>query len=142
MTRPVRSFTGACLCGEVALTVQGEPDRVGLCHCTDCRRESGSAFTFYGVWPIARFAHAGPTSEFRGQRFCARCGSRLFAADDREAEVKLGVLSEAPTSLVPTYELWVRRREPWLRPVPGAEQHAEDRHTRSGIDATDRSGRP
>ena len=39
----------------------------------------------------------------------------------------LGILSEAPTSLVPSYELWTKRREPWLRPIEGAEQYEEDR---------------
>jgi hypothetical protein len=28
---------------------------------------------------------------------------------------------------VPSYELWVKRREPWLRPIEGAEQYDEDR---------------
>ncbi len=120
-------LSGHCLCGQVRLSVRGDPLRVGLCHCTDCRQESGSAFTYYGVWPASQFEHAGPTSAFRGQRFCPACGSRLFSLDEREAEVKLGVLSPAPTALVPSYELWVRRREPWLRPVDGAEQFEEDR---------------
>ncbi len=120
-------YSGACLCGQVQLGASGEPLRVGLCHCTDCRRESGSAFTFYGVWPADRFEHRGATAQFRGQHFCPRCGARLFSLDAQEAEIKLGVLSPAPTSLVPGYELWVRRREPWLQPVPGAAQFDEDR---------------
>jgi hypothetical protein len=35
-------------------------------------------------------------------------------------------LSDAPTLLTPTYELWIKRRESWLRPVEGAEQYHED----------------
>ena len=122
---PVRS--GKCLCGQVQISVRGEPLRVGICHCTDCRRESGSAFTFYGVWPARQFEHLGETSEFHGRRFCPRCGSRLFSVDDLEAEIKLGILSEAPVRLVPSYELWIKRHEPWLRPIEGAEQFSEDR---------------
>jgi len=120
-------YSGQCLCGQVRLAAQGEPLRVGICHCMDCRGESGSAFTFYAVWPTARFEHAGDTAEYRGQRFCPHCGSRLFSLDALEAEIKLGVLSQAPTPLVPSYELWVKRREPWLKPVPGAEQFDENR---------------
>ena len=120
-------LSGKCLCGQVQISVRGEPLRVGICHCTNCRQESGSAFTFYAVWPAHQFEHVGETSEFRGQHFCPRCGSRLFSADDREAEIKLGILSEAPTPLVPSYELWIKRREPWLRPIEGAEQYEEDR---------------
>ena len=69
-------YSGSCLCGQVRISVRGEPLRVGICHCTDCRQESGSAFTFYAIWPVGQFEHAGETSEFRGQRFCGRCGSR------------------------------------------------------------------
>ena len=119
--------SGKCRCGKVEIAVHGDPVRIGLCHCTDCRQESGSAFTFYAVWPADRFEQAGATSEFKGRSFCPHCGSRLFSADDQEAEIKLGILSEAPTTLVPTYELWIKRREPWLLPVAGAAQYEEDR---------------
>lgn len=40
----------------------------------------------------------------------------MFSADEKEAEIKLGILTEAPTALSPTYELWTERREAWLRP--------------------------
>jgi hypothetical protein len=123
----MKSFSGECLCGRVKIAVRGHPLRTGICHCTDSRQESGSAFAFYGIWPAKQFDTTGETSEFRGRHFCSRCGSRLFSVDDREAEIKLGVLSEAPTPLVPSYELWIKRREPWLRPIEGAEQHEEDR---------------
>jgi len=119
--------SGQCLCGQVQISVRGEPLRIGICHCTNCRQESGSAFTYYAIWPAHEFGHIGETSEFQGQHFCPGCGSHLFSADDREAEVKLGVLAEVPTRLVPSYELWVKRREPWLRPIEGAEQYEEDR---------------
>jgi hypothetical protein len=122
--------TGQCLCGRVRLAVHGEPLRVGICHCMDCRKESGSAFTFYGVWPAGQFERSGDTAEHRGQHFCPRCGARLYSLEEHEAEIKLGCLSEAPTGLVPSYELWVKRREPWLRPVAGAEQHDENRTSR------------
>ena len=120
-------FSGTCLCGQVRISVRGEPLRVGICHCTDCRQESGSAFTFYAIWPASQFECTGETAGFQGRCFCVRCGSRLFSVDEREAEIKLGILSQAPTAFTPGYELWIKRREPWLRPVAGAEQYEEDR---------------
>lgn len=120
-------YAGGCRCGEVTFEVSGEPDRIGLCHCTDCRQESGSAFTFFAVWPAAQFQRSGSTVDYEGRSFCPTCGSRLFSVDDHEAEIKLGALVQAPTSLVPSYELWVKRREPWLVPIQGAVQHDEDR---------------
>jgi hypothetical protein len=120
-------YTGQCRCAQVRFSLRGEPDRVGICHCTDCRQESGSVFTFYGIWPAAQFERTGETTEFEGRQFCPRCGSRLFSVDEREAEIKLGALSQAPTPFVPGYELWIKRREPWLRAVEGAEQFEQDR---------------
>lgn len=121
------TLTGSCTCGSVRLAVRGEPLRVGICHCTDCRHESGSAFTFFAVWPASGFEFKGDTEVYEGRRFCPKCGSRLFSANESEAEIKLGALTEAPTHLSPTYELWVKRREKWLRPIEGAEQFNEDR---------------
>jgi hypothetical protein len=128
-----RSFTddtrleGTCNCGSVTYAVTGAPKRIGLCHCTDCRQESGSAFTYFAVWPAEKFETSGETAMHHGRRFCPLCGSRLFSADETEAEIKLGSLKDAPTDLRPSYELWIKRREPWLRPVEGAEQFIEDR---------------
>ena len=123
----MKVLSGKCLCGQVRLSVHGEPLRVGICHCADCRQESGSAFTFYAIWPADQFEHTGETADFCGRSFCPSCGSRLFSVDETEAEIKLGIVSEVPTALVPSYELWIKRREPWLRAIEGAAQYVENR---------------
>lgn len=122
---PIRA--GSCRCGAVHYTVRGEPKRVGICHCTDCRQESGSAFTFYAIWPADAFTSTGDTVAHLGRRFCPNCGTRLFSLYETEAEIKLGSMAEAPTGLRPTYELWVIRREDWLVPIEGARQHDGNR---------------
>lgn len=118
---------GGCLCGRVRYSVTGDPLRVGLCHCTDCRRSSGSAFTFYAIWPRAAFNGEGETASHKGRDFCPACGSRLYSLTDTEAEIMLGTLDEAPTDQVPQYELWTPRREPWLHALPWADQFRGDR---------------
>jgi hypothetical protein len=57
------------------------------------------------------------------------CGSSVYGVIDGagEIEVRVGVLDVAPTDLTPTYELWVLRREHWLRPLAEAEQHDGNR---------------
>ena len=37
-------LTGGCLCGDIRYEVTGSPQRVFICHCTDCQQQSGSAF--------------------------------------------------------------------------------------------------
>lgn len=123
--------TGGCLCGAVRYSVRGDPVHVGRCHCTDCRRESGSAFTVYAQWPVERFEMSGEIVSYNGRGFCPRCGSRLLdppEAGDSLIEVRIGTLDDAPFDLRPEAEVWVKRREPWIPPVENATQHDESRH--------------
>jgi hypothetical protein len=127
----MKTRSGQCLCGGVQYEVRGEPMRVGLCHCADCRKESGSVFATFAVWPRDAFSSTGETSVHRGRSFCLTCGSRLFNLTEREAEIRIGSLDGAPTDLTPSYEIWTKRREQWLSPLPGCAQFEEDRPGRS-----------
>jgi hypothetical protein len=121
--------SGSCLCGAVRFRVHGEPEHVGRCHCADCRKESGSAFTVYGQWPRDRFELEGDVATYDGRSFCPRCGGRVGCFDDDEVvEIRLGSLDDAPFELKPEAEIWIKRREPWLDAVEGASQHEESRH--------------
>ena len=119
--------SGRCLCGEVAYTVKGPPLRVGLCHCTDCRKESGSSFVTFAIWPAHAFESSGDIGLFNGRGFCRACGSRMFSPGEGEVEIRVGSLDMAPTDLEPTYELRIKRRENSLPPVQDTEQFLEDR---------------
>jgi hypothetical protein len=120
--------TGGCLCDGMRFRVAGEPTRVGLCHCKDCRKTSGSAFHAYAVWPLAAFETSGVTSTYGARSFCPICGSRVPFIGENEVEVTIGSLDVAPTEgLVPGYELWIGRRETWLPALPAARQFEHDR---------------
>jgi len=122
------SRSGGCICGAIRYTVYGEPLHVGRCHCADCRKESGSAFSVYGQWPTDAFELKGELATYDGRSFCPRCGSRLMCLDEHVVEVRLGSLDGAPFELRPEAEIWIRRREPWLPPVEGAAQFRENRN--------------
>ena len=119
-------YEGGCSCGAVRYRLQGPPFKVGVCHCTSCRKETGSVFMPYGDWKAEQFSFTGPTRIWEGRSFCIVCGSRLFSPSPEHVEIKLGTLDAAPTDLVPTVEGWIKRREPWLAPIEGASQHRED----------------
>lgn len=125
--------TGGCNCGQVRYEIDGEPLRVGICHCETCRKHSGSAFSYSGIWPRASVTASGELgcweSRAGGDRFCRTCGSSLFCWSEGsdEIEVKLGTLDSPPGTLAPAYELWTIRREPWLGHQAGMEQHVRDR---------------
>lgn len=117
---------GGCLCGEVRFTARGAPDRVGVCHCLDCRKHHGALFYAAAIFPRGAVEVRGEVRDFRGRCFCPRCGSSVFALSGEEVEVHLGALDETDR-LVPTYECWTVRREGWLPPFPVEARHARDR---------------
>jgi len=119
-------FTGGCLCERVRIVAEGRPDRVGLCHCLDCRKHSGALFHASAVFGADAVTIEGETREFRGRHFCPACGSSVFGRSGDEVEVNLGAL-DAPDQLAPTYELWTIRRESWLPEFPGLRRYERDR---------------
>jgi hypothetical protein len=120
--------SGSCLCRGVTFRVTGEPLRVGVCHCLDCRKASGSTFSAFAVWPREAFEQmTGSTGIYSDRSFCLTCGGRVTTIHDDEAEVMIGSLDQVPTDLTPQYELWVGRRETWLSPLRSATQFETDR---------------
>jgi len=122
----MRRVTGGCLCGNVRLVAEGEPYRVGVCHCMDCRKHHGALFHSAAMYPETAVSIEGETAEYAGRHFCPRCGSSVFGRSGDEIEVALGCL-DAPDQLTPTYELWTIRREAWLPAFPFLRQYARDR---------------
>lgn len=120
------SLTGGCLCGNVRITTAGQPYRVGVCHCLDCRKHHGALFYAAAVFPKDAVTVEGETAEYAGRYFCPRCGSSVFARSGDEIEVHLGAL-DAPDQLTPTYECWTVRREGWLPSFPVSQRYQHDR---------------
>jgi len=120
--------TASCNCGAIKIEARGEPVRVGLCHCTTCRKESGAPFTANAIWRAVDVTVHGDTASWKGatdaRHFCPSCGSALFGISDGtgEIELRLGTFDTAPTDLVPTYELWMGRREKWFQVLLSTEQ--------------------
>jgi len=119
-------FTGGCLCGAVRVEARGAPDRVGLCHCLDCRKHHGALFYAAAIFPEEAVTVTGDTRSFHGRHVCPVCGGSVFARTGDEIEVHLGALDRTDL-LIPRYECWTIRRELWLPPVPGARQYERDR---------------
>ena len=128
--RSMDRFTGGCLCGNVRIVASGQPYRVGLCHCLDCRKHHGALFHASAVFPREAVTIEGETRDYAGRFFCPRCGSPVFGRTGDEVEVNLGSL-DAPDQLTPTYELWTVRRETWLPPFPLARRYERDRDATS-----------
>lgn len=120
--------TGGCLCGAVRIVATGQPYRVGLCHCMDCRKHHGTLFHASAVFPETAVIVTGPTTDFHGRHFCPTCGSSVYGHSGDEIEVNLGAL-DAPDQFRPTYELWTCRREGWLPVFAGLRGYERDRES-------------
>jgi len=118
--------SGGCLCGALRFTATGEPYRVGLCHCMDCRKRQGALFHASAIFPEAAVAISGETRAYRGNHFCPTCGSQVYAHFDDEIGINLGAF-DAPDQFRPTYELWTIRREGWLPEFPWMRHYERDR---------------
>ena len=123
-------FTGGCLCGAVRFVARGQPYRVDLCHCLDCRKHHGALFSASAVFPEGAVTVEGETRNYAGRHFCPRCGSSVFARTGDEIEAHLGAL-DAPDQLTPTYEGWTIRREAWLPPFPLTKRYERNRDAAS-----------
>ncbi|MEM9230589.1 MAG: GFA family protein [Pseudomonadota bacterium] len=117
---------GGCLCGRVRFEAAGDPDRVGVCHCMECRKHHGALFHASAVYPKAAVHITGEIRSFAGRCFCPVCGSSVFSQSGDEIELHIGSL-DAINQVKPTYELWTIRRETWLPPFPEVERYARDR---------------
>ena len=123
-------LTGGCMCGAVRYRAAGQPERVGICHCATCRKNTGAPFSAFAVYPRARVTFvSGDTGFFCSsaevkRHFCRECGSPVFgeASDSDEMELYLGSFDE-PERLRPEYELWTIRRQPWLPDMPELVGH-------------------
>lgn len=120
--------TGGCLCGGVRLAVSGQPYRVGICHCLDCRKYHGALFHASAIFSEREVTIEGETREYAGRHFCPRCGSSVFGRSGDEVEVNLGSL-DGPDQFRPTYELWTTRRESWLPEFPLHRRYEHDRRS-------------
>jgi hypothetical protein len=117
-------LSGGCLCGEVRYELEGRLGPVVFCHCSQCRRGSGSAFATDG--PVrARDLHlvAGretlaeyESSPGKFRTFCPRCGSpiysRLVSAPD-VLRLRLGSLDEDPGAR-PVAHVFTGAKAPWF----------------------------
>ena len=99
------------------MTATGRPDRVGLCHCLDCRKHHGALFHASAIFPETTVTVTGETHAYKGRHFCPNCGSSVFSQSGDEMELHLGMF-DAPDRFRPTYELWTIRREGWLPSFP------------------------
>lgn len=122
---------GGCQCGSVRYEVSGRPLELYVCHCTECRRQSSSAFGISVMVPRAALRLVRGTPRFwsrstaTGGRldcaFCPACGSRLWHEEPAQhvISVKGGSLDDPP-DLSDARHIWTASRMPGVAIPSGA----------------------
>jgi hypothetical protein len=120
------NLSGGCLCGRVRYTTAAEPAFAGICHCRDCQRSTGSAFSTELAFPKAAVQLTGPLTTYEttadsGQAitrsFCPTCGSNMtveVAAMPGLLLVTAGTLDDT-ASVSPGAELFCASAQPWVK---------------------------
>jgi hypothetical protein len=77
-------ITGSCLCGQVTYECEGEPEFTGNCHCRDCQKATGSAYTpelFFKETAVRVsgdpriYERKGDSGKSVWRHFCPNCGT-------------------------------------------------------------------
>ena len=100
-------ITGGCLCGQVRYSTNAEPAFTGVCHCTSCQKESGTAFNVVIAVPQSELSIQGSPKVYAGtkgdsgqdyiRRFCPNCGSTILSEPALRAghAIRIGPLDDA-----------------------------------------------
>jgi hypothetical protein len=117
--------SGGCLCGAVRYRFGGEPASIGLCQCSRCQRQSGSAFLIGVVFPMEAVSIEGPLATYEtesdGSRlrrhFCPHCGSAISITLDRFPQIRsmMGGTLDDKSAIKPSFSIWCSEGQSWLQ---------------------------
>lgn len=119
-------YSGGCQCGKIRYQLLAEPLTLYVCHCTECQKQSSSAFGMSMTVPREALSITqGQPQEWRRKSdsdrevicfFCGNCGTRLFHQPERNpniANLKPGTLDDT-SWLQPVGHVWTRSAQPWF----------------------------
>ncbi|THY48094.1 hypothetical protein D6C99_05572 [Aureobasidium pullulans] len=129
-------YNGSCHCGSVKIQLEAESVTKAICHCLDCQKRTGSAFSVNIITSREHFSITqGKTKTWSYMsdsgkdyivNFCGNCGSTLFGEPTRLPDVvsiKAGCLDNSGTNLGSMdAEILVERRVDYLKPFEGMKQ--------------------
>ncbi|MER9231662.1 GFA family protein [Mesorhizobium sp. M0622] len=128
-----RTLAGKCLCGAVQYAVADAFIYAANCHCSNCRRTTGSAFKpFAGIERDRLSLTRGEDNltsfgdETGHDAHCRTCGSLLYSVvrDGAFVHVAMGTLVDEPT-IRPTQHIFVGSKAKWFTITDDLPQYQE-----------------
>ena len=137
MPEASKNHTASCRCGQLKATVSGEAVRVSVCHCLDCKKRTGSAFSAQARWPAEQvvfegysrtWAHRSDSGNEITHHFCPECGStvhyQIAGKFDGLIAIPLGAFDD-PYFLSPKHSVWEERKHDWVAIVGDDVEHSD-----------------
>lgn len=128
----MRPSDGGCLWGQVRYSAQTDPAFVGVCHCKNCQKQSGTAFSVVLAIPKSAISIQGQLKTYHGKgdsgqpvlrRFCPECGSPIITEVSLMPDltmIKAGTLDDT-SWLDPTMHIFCDSAQRWS-PIPQSSQ--------------------
>jgi hypothetical protein len=126
---------GGCQCGDVRYRLEGELRELAACHCRDCQRQSGSAFSLNLDIPgeafrllsgrLEKFTVLCDSGRTKECAFCGNCGTRIYHCGEWGMSIKAGTLDDIST-LSPDAHYWTKRKLPWVQIPEGVRCFTDD----------------
>lgn len=123
---------GSCFCGAVRYAIHGAIGPAYYCHCSRCRKISGSAFSSNAVVAVDDFRvlqggdalKAFTTENGVSRVFCSHCGSSILVRQGDQMRLRLGTL-DTPLPEGPVLHIHTASKADWFAICDGLPQHAE-----------------
>jgi hypothetical protein len=129
----VKTLSGKCFCSAIHYAVPDEFRYAMNCHCSNCRRTTGSAFKPFAGIEREKFAVTQGQdgmliygSDKAHDAHCRNCGSLLYSLvrDGAWVHVAMGTLVDAP-AIRPQRHIFVGSKAPWFTITDDLPQHQE-----------------
>jgi hypothetical protein len=129
---------GGCHCGNISYTAEVDPDKVGICHCTDCQTLSGTAFrvsvaaakeAFHLTGEPKIYIKTAESGAKRAQAFCPECGTPLYATaanDPQIFNIRVGTVRQR-AELRPKSQGWYRSARDWVNDLQSIKRFDKQR---------------
>lgn len=127
--------TGGCQCGAVRYEFSGSPIEVYVCHCTECRKQSASAFGISVIVPSKQVRLSKGSLQAWTRRadsggsiqcfFCPDCGTRVWHGN-RETEAAISIKGgslDCPPDISTANHIWTRSKLPGVLIPDGVTQY-------------------
>jgi len=126
---------GECNCGSVKFEIDTEPTGVYMCHCSICRRHTGTNGNAVLIVKHEDFRWISGEDEICTWKkpehdwqiwFCRTCGSQLPGENDQSTTfIPAGLLNEDNEALKVIHHIWVGSKASWDEIGDNGKQHHE-----------------